>query len=453
MKPCILVIMAMVWLTLDAVQYSITNPGHYQLGSDIIYNPLSADDQIIRISASDVILNLNNFTIRQDPSNTFDTIQGIVIDPNLSNITIQNGTIAQITGTGLIINEGCSRITIENIQTYSCGFAGMYAFGTSNNPITELAIDQCVTYSCGALSTDAVASAVIINSCRNSTVSNCRIENNRNDLTNFSGLWTFDTQLTNFSNIIVRDNSSAVDIVGFLIQQGYALYFNNCSAVSNIVTPEGSGTSGGFLVSLPADVNGNINFKQCIASSNSGGVVASGFAVNDALYQNISFTDCRAVTGFGTEQSYGFVLSSNNCEIIDCIARNNKATQSGATLAVGFFLNGAGTVTVENCLSEFQGAITASGFDLEDAALCVVKNCTSTNNLGESDPNCFGFRINPSSGTPDLGQNVLVSNMAMNNGADPNNQMSNFIAGTFTNISYSSLDTVTPPFINVGIVG
>jgi len=113
-----------------ASSLTISQSGNYTLGVNIPFSATAAGDEIININASNVVLDLGQHTIAQ--SNLTDSVQGIVISPNNSQITIRNGTILSVTGTGIFVGANCSEISLENIICDACATVGVECDSTSN---------------------------------------------------------------------------------------------------------------------------------------------------------------------------------------------------------------------------------------------------------------------------------------------------------------------------------
>ena len=92
----------------------IDQPGFISLGDDI--NESGFD--LFQITASNVILDLSEHIISNGNS-------GVVIDSDLSNIIIRNGTITNQANHGISIGQNCSTIRIENLTVSSCGKNGV----------------------------------------------------------------------------------------------------------------------------------------------------------------------------------------------------------------------------------------------------------------------------------------------------------------------------------------
>ncbi len=110
-----------------SVPFTITQPGAYRLGRNVA---MSSSTNGIVIQSSNVTLDLGGHTL--DGANI--GIEGIVLDGALSNVTIQNGVIANWLNAGVYsggdddINVTCKELEISNI-----GFGGIEFFNSQVN--------------------------------------------------------------------------------------------------------------------------------------------------------------------------------------------------------------------------------------------------------------------------------------------------------------------------------
>ncbi|MBX9695225.1 MAG: right-handed parallel beta-helix repeat-containing protein, partial [Cyanobacteria bacterium] len=120
--------------SLFCVELTIDQPGIYELGQSLTSLPVAAD-QIIVIASSDVVFDLGEFVVSQ--GNVVAAVDGILINPNLSDIVIRNGMIRGVTQTAISISSGASRILIENMKVDQC------ARGILATSVTDLTIQGC----------------------------------------------------------------------------------------------------------------------------------------------------------------------------------------------------------------------------------------------------------------------------------------------------------------------
>jgi hypothetical protein len=85
----------MTEITQDNLPYLITEPGVYYLNGDLIYNPKIPNTNAITIDCNDVIIDLNDYILKQD-NDTPDTI-GINTTKNLDDVREKNLTGIKIT--------------------------------------------------------------------------------------------------------------------------------------------------------------------------------------------------------------------------------------------------------------------------------------------------------------------------------------------------------------------
>ncbi|HLB40178.1 MAG TPA: right-handed parallel beta-helix repeat-containing protein, partial [Candidatus Babeliales bacterium] len=103
-----------------SAMYTISRHGRYYLSQDILANTTVSSTAIpaIKITTSNVVLDLNQATITRYGSNTKINI-GIEIAASQSNITIQNGRISNLAGdtdcNGIKVGSGCSNLVFKNL--------------------------------------------------------------------------------------------------------------------------------------------------------------------------------------------------------------------------------------------------------------------------------------------------------------------------------------------------
>ena len=103
----------------------LSSDGCYVLQEDIIFDnsneqSYSQSGSIISISSSNIVLDLNNHTIKQSKQTferQFGFFSSIYISPGYNNITIKNGDIG-LTSHCAIYSQSTSNITIENIRIH-----------------------------------------------------------------------------------------------------------------------------------------------------------------------------------------------------------------------------------------------------------------------------------------------------------------------------------------------
>lgn len=316
-------------ITQSMVPYTITQPGHYY-----VCESLSASGApTITINASNVVLNLNGFSV----ANTNN--KGIVTSgAALSNITVQNGSINTVSALAMDMNNVTNlKVINATIVTTS---TSAFAAGTVNN----LVMDSCrvVAGSLGSI-------AVQLTGIAGGLITNISVDD-----------FTFST---GFSISSVAANTT--------------LEFINCVADT---------VMGGFVLS--STTTGSVIFRSCVANGAAQGFYISGTALLE---------DCKAfrcgLSGFWILTASDVVLKNCTAELSSggsgfraraatrlvcegCIAQNNST--------VGFFLEGVAGPNV-NCVFNESLALSngTDGFKIDsNSANARVTNCIASGNVG-----------------------------------------------------------------------
>jgi hypothetical protein len=324
----------------------LTKPGYYCLCEDVVFNPQPNQNTpyqaAIRISASNVTLDLRGRTLSQKSKDVFN-VDGVIVDPGLTNIIIKNGTIRDFSDAG--IRAGTVTPTPGPV-------------------ITELSISDIRSFNNGngttvfnpRLSTgDAIGGAVILNA-QDVKITNCDFNENF-----FTGMWALNITKLTAENSHFDDN-----VAGNL-------------AFQNLLITYGAAVTGPSV---------DIAFRSCTFNNNSsGGLVAgfnSGFAAAGGSTTNILFDSCQFNRNSATVDNTDVAI------VLDTI--------NGGTKALGIEMNNGTNVVFNNCEASgtsltlnvpisqtFPPAnnITTEtqGFDLEFCSNAMLTNCQSSGNV------------------------------------------------------------------------
>lgn len=361
----------------------IDTPGSYPLGSTITADPISINDTIITISASNVFLDINDYILTQLSTNTLSGLAGIFVEPNLSNITIQNGTIENITGTGIYISDGCSQIYISKLLLTSCNEGGiLFAGSTTGTGITEATITNCFINDCTPLYPNN-AYGIRMQATSNIIIENCIINHSQTTLTTTGcGISLESCANCEITHCKAFNNGGTLFGAGMAILQSNGCNINNCSAGNNLVTTlNTTGTACGYYIGLSnialfsncygnhsvnslgnsigfyANNNNNIFFENCIGSANIGGKLAAGlYSTNDnvigILYNIFNINTTLLATG----TAYGIVLNGTQKSSI------NGNTVSNNTGVQGYGLVDTTTDTNNLIISNLSFRNTTTGY-------------------------------------------------------------------------------------------
>jgi hypothetical protein len=375
----------------------IAVPGTYVYGIDLEYEPTAPNDSIIRISSSEVILDLNNRSLKQADGNTQPGLAGVLIDSNLSQVTIKNGLIAGLTGKGIIVSSGCTDIVLDSIITDSCNLRGISVEGTTLSPIQDIEI--C----------------------------NCEVENCCRGATGDYGLLLQNCSLFNVVNTKIELCAGSTSVIGFDLSNVTSSIFQSCVSNNNAASSTSATCIGYDLSSTSSalifeDCDSFVNVAQATGSTVFGYRVASG--VNDC-----SFTGCRVVNHIAASSVTGFSFTSNaRNSLFECIASRNSCV-AGTTTGILFSTCTGNKIFTCRINDNTSVTGTTRGVDFSSCTECFMQDCIISRNTGVNAASSFGARITPAAPT---GSNVVTKTIAMRNGTTAGNQLTGF-SGTMMN--------------------
>jgi hypothetical protein len=407
MKYC-LILFLVIEFSLYAPQLTIITAGAYTFETNINFSPSISDSAII-INASNVLLDLSGRALVQ--GNLIAGVNGIIVNPNLSNVTIKNGSIQNFTGKGISIGQGCSQIIIDSILTFSCDTRAIEFIGTStSNQIVDSQIKNCQLISCLQGSTGDFV--LTLSQCARVKVLDSSINNNGTKNFSISAVHMESSNNCIFENVSVFGNSGST-IKGFELIAPTQCAFNKCFVRNNSAT----GTNQNFSA---FDLSGSSNtfniFTNCIAEQNTSLGVDFGFSLT-ANCQNNFFKNCFVLSNTGGTM-IGFHLTggtANNLKniFIDCIASQNLATANNST---GFLINGSNFGSLIRCIASdnISNKAIAAGLSFESLGgnNWEVNDCKFHRNNGNIDANSFGInRL-----VPIINNSLFFCTVAFHNG-------------------------------------
>ena len=191
----------------------ITKSGSYKLASNV--------DNSITIDANNVLLDMNGYTLNGD----------LVVNSNLSNITIENGNVKNGTD-GIRVNAGCRAITLNEITVENC------VRGITFDRVTHSIIRDCdmVTNTTG----------LELNGSHNIVIENCTAQ--ANVQAGFSLLSTTSVVIEDCKAIATGEGNNhafgdASNVFGFVSHNGYGNIFERCIANATHATTTTSSES------------------------------------------------------------------------------------------------------------------------------------------------------------------------------------------------------------------
>ena len=172
--------------------FVITRPGYYCLCEDTVFNPaigVSPYIGAITISASNVTLDLRGKTLSQI-SKTVLNVDGIIVDPGLTNIIIKNGTIRDFSDAGIRAGAVSSTVIVPLVTELSISDIRSFNNGLSTTLVNP-----------GFATGDGIGGAVILNA-QDVTITNSDFNEN-----SLNGIWAFNMTKFTMENCHCDDNT------------------------------------------------------------------------------------------------------------------------------------------------------------------------------------------------------------------------------------------------------
>jgi hypothetical protein len=403
--------------------YTIATPGHYMLTEDIAANTAiqpALPTGTIYINSDNVRLDLNGFVLSQpvkSGTNVGASVHGILVEKALNNITIENGTIYQTEGAGVMTFSTVTNLTIRNMTFNSCNkgdgatTAAITLIGnlTSGQEIRNCTIENCHVQDVTGTSEDVYG--LYATNVDYLSIKDSSFQGILNTTASNSAYACYITQ----SEYPIIQNSNTRLTSAHTVASGFALVTCTGAIIKN---SEASGcistndSSFGFYLS---DSN-NALVENCIGSncvgSNQADAIGAGFWI-ESCFGN-QFKSCTAygnrvsvdggnngfAVGFGTDKiddnTAGYVMS---CLFKDCAAYGQFTTgTSTVTDAAGFILQGSRYCTLEDCTSFGNNGLKGNGIgiyfrtDTYPSSRCVVKNCKVFSNTSDTTTKAYGIR-------------------------------------------------------------
>lgn len=310
---------------------TINNPGNYQFSNNIDWTPISAISAIT-IQSSDVVLDLNNFTLECINKNNLETI-GINVTKSL-NILIKNGKIFKMGLKGIDVDSS-KNITIQNIT------------------IDLITTDNIIEY--------IVPVGILFTKCDGVLIENCNVQKMLVKADSMAGIQITETMNSKIINCSLND---FVNLDGACT--GFGHFGSNGSLIENCT-----------VNNLQSFFNGNIKTQ---------GHTCIGFV--PFFSTNLSFINCKATNITGCcDDAHGLsvFLCINNIIIKGCIIDNIKdgvGTNTGAK-ATGIEVYATGVI-VSDCIVSNISAINpqdkqCTGYSCAVADNVKFINCKAIN--------------------------------------------------------------------------
>ncbi|MDQ2774263.1 MAG: hypothetical protein M3Y57_04950, partial [Acidobacteriota bacterium] len=303
----------------------IQSPGTYRFGRDILWTPDNVTSSAITIRCSNVTLDLAGFTLTASVSDKSQRTAGILVEGPVEDITVTNGTVANLTEYGILARSVCnlsiSRITATGLCMENIVIRNLTPTGIHVSTAHDVAISECsVTHS--NVTTDSSAGIQLMKTLE-AKVSDC----STSDLVNNDGA------VQGFSSIVCAN----VTTTGCTAKTLQSFYNGNDK------------TSGHTVLGFVPIFCNNLSYLNCSASGLTG-------CCDDCHGMSV-FLDAKVlVSGFHASNVKDGSVHYNG---------KNVATNSGAK-ATGLEVYGAGVTVMDSTVNDISainpGDLQAAGF-------------------------------------------------------------------------------------------
>lgn len=325
----------------------INNPGTYTLAGNLTWNPESTTCSAITITASKVVLDMGNFSLTATVEDNSQLINGITIQNNapdvtIQNITIRNGTLANMCLYG-ILAENVSGLSIENISVDGLSFNNLdernrTPAGIHIQQAADINIANCTVRNLN-VTADGSAGIQIVNT-SGGTVSNCQMSdfvNNDGSVQGYSYLLSSKITTSNCQSLDFQSHfngnilTSGHTVLGFVPILCIELVYENCSATN--------------MTGCCDDCHGMSVFLDALVEVNN-------FTANNVIDGVAESHSGAKATGL---EVYGVFVSINNCSVTNITAIQPQDMQSAGFSAWGFGITFTGCTAADVSVTDENG--------------------------------------------------------------------------------------------------
>lgn len=470
--------------SLHAPLITISEPGVYTIGNNYTYTPTGPNDSIVLITTSSVIFDMSGYGLSQIGTDA--GVNGITVNSNLSNIFIRNGIISNVTGTGILVEQGCKLVRLENITTYSADLCGIHLHGVNGNTTHFVKLEMIEIIHCAQ---GAQASAgILMDNCKSVVMNHSSIHACGSSSHNLTGIYLTSCTACMLNQVTFTDNiagnaTEQAQLKTIAIENSTKNIISNCSIENNSLL-----TASSLFVGIDV-INSSSNiFKNCEVIANLAELISAtciGMRINTGQSFNNIFINPLVTNNQAHNITYGIysdssadnlilnptiqsniststvvagicISSSTNIGVKDGIVSNNSGTY-----AIGVCIFSSTGVTVSRLTVENNIAtVTAYGFYLDRCANCALQDNAASRNVGSDDFRSYGFFVTRQFQCGFL-RNFAAGNCFNANANSQNRQftpVSTFGAGfmvtnNVTNINGTNTITTNNSWTNFGITG
>jgi hypothetical protein len=324
--------------------YTINTPGRYYVANNLSMAPDNPQVSAIKITASGVLLDLNETTIFQRAGNFKTGLMGVEVDSSVANVRIINGNIRGLNiadsteqNAGIVVQSGANNIFIENVIVSGCTSATAEVSGFLLSSCNNVKLINCESSNnTNTLGTASAPNGSVngfkLDTCSACTMQNCTASRNSSDKENSYGFKLVSSSYNKLLNCIALNqistaNTGAYLVAGFYSKIGVGNLFEYCT--SNGST---NGTVSATLISAGFFLDGATKYstiRNCLSQSNNGG---SGLGYGISIASAV--TDCSIDSNFvfsntGTAGGIGIIdAGTTSVAYFDNLAHGNRIPAS-----------------------------------------------------------------------------------------------------------------------------
>lgn len=430
----ILIWVLLIAAPLTAATQYITQQGLYVLASDITGDDALGGSGIITVSGSNITIDLDGHTVTQG-SGINTSVHGIYCAPNAQNVTIKNGIIRGVSGNGIRIEPGCSRIALENITCIDCLEGHILGAGDIDSQIGGILVERCSF----TVSTSIIPSYILsITHSADVQISDVLIHDIASVESSLTGIIVSECSGTSIEKTIIR-GIAAKSLTGIFVSQSPDSSLNDCF-IHDCTTTE---TCIGLYIHkdrgssvFSADIH-----DLLVSGSNA---EAIGFLCDETIGTGLSHCIARSIQAEEANSSaYGFkIINSDRLLQRNCTASLIETTLNGSDAYGILWSNVSLSALIESIIDDTRAI--GQGFGM------------LATSVSESEINGNQF-LNTAGGTLRRGlrvvngtRNLFTKNIAFRNGSSATEQIEGLASGTTDfNTATGNISTIGSPWTNI----
>jgi len=415
--------------------FTINSGGYYTLPQNYIFNPIADNVAAIFIDADDVIFNLNGKAIRQKDDNNRTGITGIYIGKGHRNIIIRNGAIHGFSGCGIKADDDSHLLDLFDLTIFRCSTKGLCVDGLSTGTgISGITVGNLLVSEIQNVTGEELI-GVSLSHATEVVFENCIVSNLLSSTSDATGYKFTSCEGGLYRSMVSTGLTAGGSAIGYKFDDCLSMIFIDSVAGRNTSTSSDSeAKSVGWWIRDSSD----LFFDGCSAYSNVATFTCIGFYLENSSLERL--LACQAFTNQSQmTNGIGFYASGGANNVFeDCDAAANNGELHG----IGFKLTGsqmASSILNSRAKTDIGSTGTAFGILADNAHNCSFQSNRIEGHVGGAG----GFGILDTEGASTT--NIILSNICAKN-------TTNFSPGSPTIPIYSGSLSGTPgPFENISL--